>query len=250
MTRKPCCRMIEGRPGACCFLPQGVEADAEAETLTLDAFEALRLADFEHLYHAEAAAQMGISRSTFSRLLDQAHLSVARALVLGHPIKIEGGPVRALHRCPKCARLLATPRCPQCDDKDHLPMHLCIPVTEDHGLQSTVNGHFGSAPCFILIDLDDLSFKTIPNKNLNHTHGHCQPLLSFEGELIDAIAVGGIGMGAMTQIQNAGIQVFISREKTVADTIAAFREHRLIPATIDLACAHHHGEGEKKECCK
>jgi predicted DNA-binding protein (UPF0251 family) len=53
--------------------------------------EALRLADLEGLTQAEAAGRMGVSRSTFQRVLDQARRQVALALIEGHALQIEGG---------------------------------------------------------------------------------------------------------------------------------------------------------------
>jgi predicted DNA-binding protein (UPF0251 family) len=60
-------------------------------TLTLDGLEAIRLADAEGLDHEEAAERMGISRPTFSRLLAEARGIVARGLVNGWAIRIDGG---------------------------------------------------------------------------------------------------------------------------------------------------------------
>ena len=63
--------------------------------MTLDEFEALRLADLEGLYQEQAALQMGVSRPTFSRIVESAHKKVADALVHGKAIRIEGGTVQS-----------------------------------------------------------------------------------------------------------------------------------------------------------
>lgn len=95
MPRPPCCRRIARSPAATLFKPAGVPARFLAEVvLGVDELEALRLADLEGLYQEEAAARMGISRSTFGRVVEQAHQVVARALVHGLALRIEGGPVR------------------------------------------------------------------------------------------------------------------------------------------------------------
>jgi predicted DNA-binding protein (UPF0251 family) len=62
--------------------------------MTLDEFEALRLADLEGLYQEQAAQQMNISRPTFSRIIDSAHRKIADAIVHGMALRIEGGVVR------------------------------------------------------------------------------------------------------------------------------------------------------------
>jgi uncharacterized protein len=62
--------------------------------MTLDEFEAMRLADLEGLYQEQAAEQMNVSRTTFSRIIDAAHRKIADALVHGKALRIEGGPVQ------------------------------------------------------------------------------------------------------------------------------------------------------------
>ena len=59
--------------------------------LTMDELEAMRLANVEGKEHAEAAPLMRISRQTFGRILAEAYRKVARAIVEGHAIHIEGG---------------------------------------------------------------------------------------------------------------------------------------------------------------
>ena len=118
-------------------------------------------------------------------------------------------------------------------------MNLCIPVTEDQGLQSPVSGHFGSAPMFLIVDTETLSCRAVPNKNQHHDHGLCQPLLSLDGERIDGVIVGGIGMGALNKLNAANIRVYISEHATVAETVAAFKAGTLQPMQPGMACAHH-----------
>jgi predicted DNA-binding protein (UPF0251 family) len=71
--------------------------------MTLDEFEALRLADLDGLYQEQAAEQMNVSRPTFSRIVDSAHRKIADALVHGKALRIEGGPVQVEGR--RCCRL-------------------------------------------------------------------------------------------------------------------------------------------------
>ena len=73
--------------------------------MTLDEFEALRLADLEKLYHEGAAEQMQVSRPTFSRIIDSAHSKIADALVHGKALRIEGGHVQVQPGQRRCCRL-------------------------------------------------------------------------------------------------------------------------------------------------
>jgi predicted DNA-binding protein (UPF0251 family) len=59
--------------------------------LSIDEFEAMRLACLEGLKQDEAARRMKISRPTFSRIVTSAHKKIADALVNIKAIKIDGG---------------------------------------------------------------------------------------------------------------------------------------------------------------
>ncbi len=94
MPRPKCLRRIRHVPGVTYFKPAGAPLLALEEIVVpLDEVEAIRLADFEGVYHEEAAGRMRISRPTFSRLLESARRKIADALLHGKAIRMEGGPV-------------------------------------------------------------------------------------------------------------------------------------------------------------
>ena len=64
------------------YKPAGVALSELQQVILLpEELEALRLADLEGHSQADAAARMGISRSTFQRILQRARRQVALALV-------------------------------------------------------------------------------------------------------------------------------------------------------------------------
>jgi predicted DNA-binding protein (UPF0251 family) len=71
--------------------------------LTLDEYEAIRLADLDGLYQDEACQRMGVSRPTFGRILDSAHRKLADVLVHAKALRIDGGPVELVR--PRCCSL-------------------------------------------------------------------------------------------------------------------------------------------------
>jgi predicted DNA-binding protein (UPF0251 family) len=86
------------------FKPAGIPLrQLDEVVMTLDEFEAIRLADLAQMYQEKAAKQMGISRPTFSRIIDSAHRKLADALVHGKALLIEGGAVRRAGR--RCCEL-------------------------------------------------------------------------------------------------------------------------------------------------
>jgi predicted Fe-Mo cluster-binding NifX family protein len=121
-------------------------------------------------------------------------------------------------------------------------MNICIPVTEDKGLESTVSGHFGSAPLFIVVNTESKACRALPNLTHSHGHGACQPLASLAGQAIDGVVVGGIGMGALAKLQAGGIRVYQANVATVGAALDAFEGGMLQEVTPATACAHHgHG---------
>jgi predicted DNA-binding protein (UPF0251 family) len=104
VPRPFCSRRIAGQPAAPIFKPIGVPVvDLEEVVMTLDEFEAMRLADLDGLYQEQAAGQMNVSRPTFGRIIDSAHRKMADALVHGKALRIEGGPVQIDGR--RCCRV-------------------------------------------------------------------------------------------------------------------------------------------------
>lgn len=118
-------------------------------------------------------------------------------------------------------------------------MIICIPVEQDNGLQSQVSPHFGSAPAFVIVDTETGECRAIPNRNQHHAHGACMPLASLQGERIDGMLVGGIGMGALNKLNAANIRVYRSGQGTVAEAVAAFKAGQLEVVEPAMACAHH-----------
>ncbi len=85
-------RWIKHEPGERCFKPLCKPlSKLENVYLTLDEFEAVRLACLEGLRQVAAAKRMKVSRPTFSRIETSAHKKIADALVNVKAIKIEGG---------------------------------------------------------------------------------------------------------------------------------------------------------------
>ena len=59
--------------------------------MTLDEYEAIRLLDLENLQQEQAAAQMGVARTTVQLIYNNARRKLADCLVNGKRLVIEGG---------------------------------------------------------------------------------------------------------------------------------------------------------------
>ena len=92
MARPKHCRIVDQEPESYYFKPSGVpKVSLKEVVLTMDEWEAIRLADFKSLYQDDAAKKMNVSRATFGRIVEDARKKVAQALILGHALKIKGG---------------------------------------------------------------------------------------------------------------------------------------------------------------
>jgi predicted Fe-Mo cluster-binding NifX family protein len=123
-------------------------------------------------------------------------------------------------------------------------MKICFPVEQANGLESTVYGHFGSAPAFVIIDTERANDVTVANANRVHEHGACNPIMAMGGASVDAVVVGGIGAGAIGKLNGLGVRVFRAAAGTVRENLSLFSAGSLPEMTVDHACGGHaHGGG-------
>jgi len=110
------------------FKPVGISMRSLSEIqITLDEYEAFRLADHIGLSHIEAAEEMGISRPTFTRLIEKARKKIAEFIIQGKLLTIEGGNIHFRNnviRCVSCGHMFTTniensiTECPECNSNN------------------------------------------------------------------------------------------------------------------------------------
>jgi predicted Fe-Mo cluster-binding NifX family protein len=122
-------------------------------------------------------------------------------------------------------------------------MKICFPTETLQGLESRVYEHFGSAPGFVIVDTESKSLEEINNSDLHHAHGMCQPLNALGGRRVDAVAVGGIGVGALMKLQAQGVRVFRVTLGTVGQNIQFILKNNLPEFDASFTCAGHTGGG-------
>jgi predicted Fe-Mo cluster-binding NifX family protein len=118
---------------------------------------------------------------------------------------------------------------------------ICFPVHEDEGFNSKVYDHFGSAPEFIVVNTELQSTITVGNKDLDHIHGACNPVMAVGGHKIDAVVVGGIGAGALTKLNADGVKVYNAVKETVKENLDLLKDDRLPELALRHTCSGHQG---------
>lgn len=121
-------RRVQRPPQFSNFKPSGIPRKyLDSIELTVDEFEAIRLADYLQKDHAEAAEMMQISRPTFTRLIQQARRKLATAIIEGMELVIIGGNIdfeHTLYRCNDCGEVIQESPdtidedCPGCGSKN------------------------------------------------------------------------------------------------------------------------------------
>lgn len=120
-------------------------------------------------------------------------------------------------------------------------MKVCVPTERLQGLDSLVFGHFGSAPGFVIVDLDTMQVEEVKNGDQHHAHGMCQPLKALGGRKVDGIIVGGIGLGALNKLLAEGIAVYRAVEGTVSQNVQMIRDGKLPQFSPQFTCKGHAG---------
>jgi len=132
MPRPHKCRRIFSNPEVVYFKPAGIMMqNLDEVVLTLDEFEAIRLADYEGLYQEKAAEQMNVSRQTFGNIINSAHKKIADFLINAKALQINGGVIEMAKEeerhfiCYDCKHTFEVPfgtprpgQCPKCSSSN------------------------------------------------------------------------------------------------------------------------------------
>ncbi len=120
---------------------------------------------------------------------------------------------------------------------------IVIPTENNSGLEAHLAQHFGRAPYYTIVDLDEknnnVGVRTEVNKGehvggTGHPHEH---LLALKPNIF---VVKGMGPGCLSSLQNAGINILEATGSTVNEIVECFKEGKL--NALAGACEHaqHH----------
>ena len=118
-------------------------------------------------------------------------------------------------------------------------LKICVPVGKNDGMKSQVYGHFGSAPFFAVYDTDKKELEVVENNNSHHEHGMCNPLAALTGRNIDAVVCGGMGAGAVSKLNAAGIKAYKVPQGALEDIVLDFGKNLPQEISIEVACKSH-----------
>ena len=230
MARKQRCRWINSYPDHWEFSPEEA-AESEPVVMSLDEFETIRLLDREGMTQEQCAEKMGVARTTVTAIYDSARRKIAEAMVDGKRLIIRGGNYQ-----------LGDQGTENIQQKGKNSMR--IAVTYENG---QIFQHFGHTEQFKLYDVEDgkiVAEQIVPTNGSGH--GALAGFLKAAG--VDALVCGGIGMGARTALDEAGIVIYggVTGPADIAAMALAAGTLKFDP---DAKCDHHgHHHGEGHEC--
>ena len=126
-------------------------------------------------------------------------------------------------------------------------MKIAVPYSDGQVFQ-----HFGKSEQFTIYDtIDDEIISSEIVDTSGSGHSALADFLKEEGAGV--LICGGIGVGAVTALQNAGIQILGGAEGEADKCVEEFLGGRLHfgasgCASCSSSCGHHHGDGDEEEC--
>jgi len=118
---------------------------------------------------------------------------------------------------------------------------IVIPAEDGNGLNARLSEHFGRAPYFIIVELEDgniSNVQVVPNES-EHFGGFGRPpdrILQFRP---NAVITYGMGPRALSIFQEARIAVLKANADTVKDVVEAYEQDKLEELTEGCRHARH-----------
>jgi len=106
-------------------------------------------------------------------------------------------------------------------------MKICFPVITNAGMESTIYGHFASAPFFLIIDTDTRQSCSLANCDSSNPYAGCNPFSALKGQHLDGIIVGGIGDDSVRVMNMCGFKIYQADTAAVAENLALFESNSL-----------------------
>ncbi|PLX95514.1 MAG: hypothetical protein C0620_04060 [Desulfuromonas sp.] len=105
-------------------------------------------------------------------------------------------------------------------------MKLCFPITDNRGLDSQTFSHFGVAPKLLVVDTQTRDVEEVLVHPPEESGSLDKVLSTLNRVKPDALAITGIGQGALDRVRQQGFIVYRA-EKTIAATLARLDQQQL-----------------------
>ena len=248
MPRPRKCRKVCYFPQTLEFVPVGEEQEREVVILSVDEYETIRLIDKEGFSQEQCGESMKIARTTVQQIYTSARKKLARVLVDGLTLRIEGGDYALCdgqeESCGFGRDQCFKQKFSQIFQKPKGEFMMRVAVTYENG---EIFQHFGHTEQFKVYDVED---GKIISSEVVDTNGSGHGALAgvLQALDVDVLICGGIGGGAQSALAAAGIKLYggVSGQADQAVEASAAGKLDYDPNVhCDHHGEHHHGEGHQ-----
>lgn len=127
-------------------------------------------------------------------------------------------------------------------------VRIVVPVVDETGLDAQLSEHFGRAPYFTIVELDEngsvVNQRTVPNIGEHFEGTEHPPSCTGPSRILqlkpDVLITYGLGPRALNIFQNAKVAVLKANVNTVEDVVSAYTNDKLEELTE--GCQHSHNQ--------
>ncbi len=203
--------------------------------LSLEAFEAFRLIDYELMTQLEASKVMGVARTTIQKLYQEARKTIAKSLIEDTMVRIKGGEHLMQKKEACCHQHIKTKK-------------VAVVLNNARELET-----YHQASQFILYSFED---GVLNRQDLIQPEGNekklCRRFMLSLG--VDAVVTTSMSKHTYQKYQDCGIDVYHSK-KTVEATISDYVSENLESiqsylVELDEMCNHPPKDHKTGDCCQ
>jgi len=114
-------------------------------------------------------------------------------------------------------------------------LKICVPTWGKGGLNDIVCEHFGSAPTFTIVNMDNGNVVVLQNHG-EHMGGSGRPPEFLIREGVDVVICQGLGIKAIRALRAFGVVVYVGASGTVKESIEMWKRGLLRLATDMDGC--------------
>ncbi len=120
---------------------------------------------------------------------------------------------------------------------------IVIPIVEERGMDAPLSQHFGRAPYFFVVDIDEkgdvVAQRAVPNTS-EHFGGTGTPAERILELKPNAVITYGMGPRALNYFQGARVAVLRAEANTAGEAVSAYKDDVLEELTEGCRHAQHH----------
>ncbi|APE96170.1 NifB/NifX family molybdenum-iron cluster-binding protein [Halodesulfurarchaeum formicicum] len=120
-------------------------------------------------------------------------------------------------------------------------MRVALPSTNRDERSAPVATHFGRTAVFTVINTETDEIELLEHEG-GHGHDSSPPPVTIANANVDVVIAGDIGRGAVSRLQDAGIEVFRGADGTVDEALTQWEAGEL--EAVDPGDVHGHDHGD------